>query len=197
MAQLAPLEVFNSGLHVAASCAQIPSMSDRKKPIVNLADLEFKPFNGPSPPDGNQTYDGHFAFVGPMIGADKLGYSVTLIPPKKRAFQFHNHRVNEEMFFILDGEGELRVGSETYPIKSGDFIACPPGGPETAHQIVNTSARDLKVLGISTKLSPEIVDYPESNKVGVMGTFPGPDGKPAVVRFLTRTGESLGYWDEK
>jgi uncharacterized cupin superfamily protein len=69
--------------------------------------------------------------------------------------------------------------------------------PETAHQIVNTSERELKVLGISTKLSPEIVDYPESNKIDVMGTFPGPDGKPTVVRFLTRTGESLGYWDEK
>jgi uncharacterized cupin superfamily protein len=99
------------------------------------------------------------------------------------------------MFFVLDGQGELRVGSETYPIKQGDFIACPPGGPETAHQIVNTSDAELKVLGISTKLSPEIVDYPESNKIGVMGTFPGPDGKPALVRFLTRAGESLGYWD--
>jgi uncharacterized cupin superfamily protein len=171
-------------------------MSEPKRPIVNLADLEFKPFNGPQPPDGNETYDGRFAFVGPMLGAEKLGYSVTVIPPKKRAFQFHNHRVNEEMFFVLEGDGELRVGTAKYAIRAGDFIACPAGGPETAHQIVNTSERELKVLGISTKLSPEIVDYPESNKIGVMGTFPGADGKPELVRFLTRAGESLGYWDK-
>jgi uncharacterized cupin superfamily protein len=172
-------------------------MSNTKKPIVNLEQLEFQPFNGPTPPDGHETYDARFAFVGSMIGADKLGYSITVIPSKKRAFQLHNHRVNEEMFFILEGNGELRVGDQKYPLRKGDFIACPPGGPETAHQIVNTSERDLKVLAVSTKLSPEIVDYPESNKIGVMGTFPGADGKPAVVRFLTRAGESLGYWDEK
>jgi uncharacterized cupin superfamily protein len=171
-------------------------MSEAKKPIVNLADLELKPFNGPTPPDGSATYDARFAFVGSQIGADKLGYSITVIAAKKRAFQFHNHRVNEEMFFILEGEGELRLGDKVYPIKQGDFIACPPGGPETAHQIVNTSERELKVLGISTKLSPEIVEYPESNKLAVMGTFPGADGKPAVVRFIARAGESLGYWDK-
>jgi uncharacterized cupin superfamily protein len=39
-------------------------------------------------------------------------------------------------FFVL-GLGEVRIGSETL-ITRGDFVACPPGGPETAHQIINT-----------------------------------------------------------
>ena len=44
------------------------------------------------------------------------------------------------MFFILDGEGELRFGDKRYPLRRHDIIACPPGGPEVAHQIINTGA---------------------------------------------------------
>lgn len=32
------------------------------------------------------------------------------------------------MFFILEGTGELRFGSERHPIRALDVIACPTGG---------------------------------------------------------------------
>ena len=60
------------------------------------------------------------------------------------------------MFFILEGEGKIRMGPETWPIGKGDLIACPPGGKGTAHQIINTGAAELKFLAVSTKLSPEL-----------------------------------------
>ena len=41
----------------------------------------------------------------------------------KRAFPFHSHRVNEEMFFVLEGKGEIRIGTETYPVTRGDVIS--------------------------------------------------------------------------
>jgi uncharacterized cupin superfamily protein len=100
------------------------------------------------------------------------------------------------MFFVIEGEGELLVGAERFALKRGDVIACPPGGPETAHQIRNTSASaELKYLAISTRLSPEVVDYPDSNKTGIYAEFAGPDGKPQFTRFLARTGASLDYWE--
>ncbi len=40
------------------------------------------------------------------------------------------------MFLIL--EGELRFGNERFAIRKHEVIACPPGGPEGAHQIINT-----------------------------------------------------------
>ena len=124
--------------------------------------------------------------VGVEVGAQKLGYNVTKLPPGKRAFPLHNHRINEEMFFVLEGEGEVRIGTETFPIRAGDFIACPPGGTELAHQIVNTSDKELRYLAVSTKQSPEIAEYPDSGKFGVLG-----EG----VRFLGKFDQSLGYWD--
>lgn len=172
------------------------------RPIFNIADLsEFRVVGhngqaiGTTRPD--ESYEARIGALSAKIGAQKLGYNLTVVPPGKRAFPRHSHRVNEEMFFVLDGEGELRVGDARYPLKRGDVVACPPGGPETAHQIVNTSAsEELKYLAVSTKLSPEVVDYPDSAKTGVYAEFPpGPDGKPQGMRFLTRAGASLDYWE--
>jgi uncharacterized cupin superfamily protein len=158
-----------------------------KKQIINISELEFKPFPAPMPENVKATFEGAtLGFIGPLIGAQKLGYNVVKLPPGKRAFPFHNHRVNEELFFVLEGEGEVRIGDGTFPIKAGDFMAHPPGGPETAHQIVNTSKKELKYLSVSTKLSPEIADYPDSKKFGVLAED---------FRFLGRTDQSLDYFD--
>ena len=171
------------------------------RPVFNIADLtEFREVGhngqaiGVTRPD--QRYEARLGAISTKIGAQKLGYKLTIVPPGKRAFPRHSHRVNEEMFFILEGEGELIVGAERHPVKRGDVIACPPGGPETAHQIRNTSASaELKYLAISTRLSPEVVDYPDSNKTGIYAEFIGADGKPQLTRFLTRTGATLDYWE--
>ena len=158
------------------------------KPIINISELEFGPFPAPMPESAKAKFEGAMlGWVGRKIGAQKLGYSVTVVPSGKRAFPLHNHHVNEEMFFILEGEGEVRIGDKTHPIKKGDFIAHPPGGPETAHQIVNTSENELRYLAVSTMQSPEIADYPDSKKFGVLSA----DG----FRFLGRVDQSLNYWD--
>lgn len=156
-------------------------------PILNISALEYKPFPAPMPDSVKEKYEGAtMGFVGPIVGAQKLGYNVTVLPPGKRAFPLHNHHVNEEMFFILEGSGEVRIGADRYPIKKGDFIACPPGGSELAHQIINTSFEELRYLAVSTKLSPEVAEYPDSGKFGVM---------TEKMRFLGRMSESLEYWD--
>ena len=167
-------------------------------PIVNIADVELAPrpaaFAATGP--AAQRYDARMGMIGPRVGARKLGYNITEIPPGKRAFPFHNHRVNEEMFFVLEGSGEVRIGERTYPIRAGDIIACPAGGAESAHQIVNTGAAALKYLAVSTKLSPEIAEYPDSGKFGVLAEFPpGADGQPQWFRFVGRTGGAVDYWD--
>ena len=170
------------------------------RPVFNLADLtEFREVGhkgqaiGATRPD--QSYEARLGAISTKIGAQKLGYNLTVVPPGKRAFPRHSHRVNEEMFFIIEGEGELIVGADRYAVKRGDVIACPPGGAEKAHQIVNTSSGELRYLAVSTKMSPEIAEYPDSNKFGVLAEYPGPDGKPQTFRFVSRQGLGLEYYD--
>ena len=45
--------------------------------------------------------------IGAMIGASKLGCQLHVVPPGKKAYPRHAHHVNEEMFFVLSGEGSL------------------------------------------------------------------------------------------
>jgi uncharacterized cupin superfamily protein len=170
-------------------------------PIVNIAELEFRKFGHgvsyPGAENAPEKFEAQIGDLGRRIGAQKLGYNLTVVPAGKRAFPFHNHRVNEEMFFVVEGTGEVRIGAERFPIKCGDVIACPAGGPETAHQIVNTSRADLKYLAVSTRVSPEIADYPDSGKFGVLAEFAGPDGKPQPWRFMGRGESTLNYWEDE
>ena len=172
-----------------------------KGPILNIDELEYRPWgHGHGRPDETKPGEAYQARLGDIarrIGAQKLGYNLTVLPPGKRAFPFHNHRVNEEMFFVLEGKGEIRIGAARYAIRQGDVIACPAGGPETAHQIINTAADgDLKYLAVSTRQTPEICDYPDSDKFAVYAELqPAGDGKPQQFRFVSRGGESLDYWE--
>lgn len=169
-----------------------------KKPIINLDEVELKsrPPAFTATGEAAERFDAKMGMIAPVLGAEKLGYNITCVPPGKCAYPFHNHRVNEEMFLILNGSGEIRIGNEVFPIKENDIIACPPGGEETAHQIKNTSDSDLKYLAVSTKLSPEIAHYPDSGKFGVLAEYPpNEEGKPQRFMFIGRESDSLDYWD--
>ena len=176
-------------------------MTAIKSPILNIADVHCVPTRqlAPSepPPHILERFEASIGPIAPQLGAQKLGYNLTVVPPGKQGFPFHNHRVNEEMFFIIEGSGELRMGDRRYPVRTGDVIACPPGGPEVAHQLINTSDRELKYLAVSTRLYPEICDYPDSGKFAIRAEFPsGEDGKAQTIfRYIGREAGTLDYWD--
>jgi uncharacterized cupin superfamily protein len=130
------------------------------KPVINLDELRLES-------EENGVFSGSYAAISERIGAKKLGYNLTVLPPGMRACPFHNHHENEELFFILEGSGTLRFGSQEYAVRQHDVIACPPGGREVAHQIINTGDGLLKYLAVSTQHPVEIVQYPDSDKIGV------------------------------
>lgn len=163
-----------------------------KAPIINLDQLEPKPPPFPAP----ERYGARLALIAPLIGAQKLGYNLTVIEPGKVAFPLHNHWANEELFLVLEGEGEVRIGEARFPLRKGDVIACPPGGPDTAHQIVNTSKSQMRIFAVSTKITPEVCDYPDSGKFGILAAGPtGPGGQERTLRFISRENLSLDYYE--
>jgi len=171
-----------------------------EKPILNIADARLEPRPAQYAPKGPaaERYGAKMAAVGQQLGAQRLGYNITAIEPGKRAFPLHNHRENEEMFFVLAGAGEIHIGEDRFAVKPGDIIACPPGGPETAHQIVNSGNEELRFLAVSTRISPEICDYPRTGSFGVLAQYPdarSPDAKGgAVYMFKGKPQNSEDYW---
>lgn len=136
--------------------------------------------------------------IGSLVGAKLLGYSLAVVPVGKRAYPFHCHHVNEEMFFVLEGTGTLRYGDREMPIRKGDVIGAPPGGKDTAHQIVNTGSEELRYLMVSTMIPTEVVEYPDSGKVAVyVGSAPGEDPAKRTFNHRGRLGPMLEYWDDE
>jgi uncharacterized cupin superfamily protein len=171
-----------------------------KKPILNVAEVDFVPRPPDFAPTGTaaECFEVRTAHIGQRLGAAKLGYNISAVPPGKAAYPFHSHRVNEEMFFVLQGAGELRIGEEAYAIRQGDIIACPPGGADTAHQIRNTGTEELRYLAVSTQISPEICEYPDSSKFGVYALLPpAEDGTPQYFYFMGRHDMALDYWEDE
>ena len=161
------------------------------KHILNINDLEFMDWGH------GEEFAAKFGLISRRIGSKNLGYNLTVVPPGKRAFPFHSHRVNDEMFFIIEGSGEIRIGKDTYPLQQGDVIACPPGGPETAHQIINNSDTELRYLAVSTNNSPEVAEYPDSDKYGVIIELDESEGGMPKMWRLMMKGEStqVDYWE--
>lgn len=176
-----------------------------KRPIINIDELELRGWGhggipasvaGASKP--REEYQAQLGAIGSRIGAKGLGYNLTVVQPGKKAFPFHSHHGNEEMYFIIAGRGEVRLGEARYPIRAGDVIACPAGGPETAHQVINNSDAELKYLIVSTKNSPDVADYPDSDKFGVyVDLGQTPEGRPNFQRVIGRWKHSVGYWEDE
>lgn len=162
-----------------------------EKPIMNIDELEYMDWE-----HGNR-FAARFGLMSRKLGSQGLGYNLTIVPAGKRAFPFHSHRVNDEMFFVISGSGEVRIGEQRWGIREGDVIACPPGGPETAHQIINSSESDLKYLAISTTISPEVAEYPDSDKVGVIMELDSHrDGMPDFWRLMMKSeSTNVDYWE--
>ena len=89
------------------------------------------------------------------------------IPPGKSNYHFHYHTTNEEVFYIISGNGVLETFDAKHPISVGDIIVCPVG-KNGAHKITNTSEiENLVYLDVDTNNTPDIAYYPHSNKLGI------------------------------
>jgi mannose-6-phosphate isomerase-like protein (cupin superfamily) len=55
----------------------------------------------------------------------------------------HYHIRTEEIYFITQGTGRMRIDSETRDVRAGDAIAIPPG---KRHKLWNTGNETLKLL---------------------------------------------------
>ena len=163
------------------------------KPFINVADVPLSPHPREKP---GSDFGARFGQIAAPLGATKLGCNLTVVPPGKKAWPHHVHHANDELFVILAGEGTLRFGQERWPVRAGDVIVCPTGGSERAHQLINTSGAELRYLSISTKILPEISEYPDSRKVGAYSVTTEPaEAEPRPFRLFARPAEGLDYYD--
>ena len=124
---------------------------------------------------------------GAKIGAELLGGSLYELEPGDRLWPYHTHHANEEWLIVVRGRPTLRTAEGERELEEGDVV-CFPRGKGGLHQVRNTSESSIRVLMLSSMNAPDIVEYPDSGKVGARSIA----GERIL---LSRPGPMLDYWD--
>jgi uncharacterized cupin superfamily protein len=127
------------------------------------------------------------AWVGAHIGSELIGGSMYELEPGDKLWPYHTHHANEEWMIVLRGQPTLRTHEGEQELAEGDVVAFPRG-QEGLHQVRNGTDAPIRVLMLSTLVRPDLVEYPDSGKVGARSV--------AGDRILlSRPGPILDYWD--
>jgi len=88
-------------------------MTDQQTPVINVDALSLERWKQ------GEFYQSADTSFGAMLGLKGLGVSYNEVPAGKSGCPFHNHHAEDEMFFVIEGTGEYRFGTERYPIRKG------------------------------------------------------------------------------
>jgi uncharacterized cupin superfamily protein len=153
--------------------------SPRPANVVNVDAVEETTW---APASGSGSCESHRRDLGRAAGSITTGLRHVRVPAGKLSAPPHCHAAEEELFVILDGDGDLVLipGDET-PVRAGHVIS-RPAGSRVAHAF-RAGAGGLTMLAYSTRNPADIVFYPRSNKLYFRG-----------LDVITRV-ERLDYWD--
>ena len=132
-----------------------------------------------------------FAFkdgwVGARIGAELIGGSLYEVAPGKKLWPYHVHHANEEWAIVVRGRPTLRTPEGEQELAEGDVV-CFVRGPAGAHQVINRTDEPVRVLMLSSRLLPDVIEYLDSGKIAATGA----DGKRLFRALPRRARRVLG-----
>jgi uncharacterized cupin superfamily protein len=96
-----------------------------------------------------------------QLGTQKLGARLWRLPPFS-ANTWHRHKEQEELYFVLEGTGRIRVGGETLTIPRYGAVLV---GPSPLRQVFNDTAEEVLWLIVGAPRHEEGAErgdfYPE------------------------------------
>ena len=111
----------------------VPSLSENARPADS--GCHYKPIFGEGDSDSRA-----------LIGVSRFG-ELTLDSQANCESALFNRE--EEIYYVLDGHGDLHYGPRTYAMRANDFTYLPPG---VKHSIANNSYSTARVLVMSFKI---------------------------------------------
>ncbi len=103
-------------------------------------------------------YPGHFggALSKALVdaknsGSSRLDFRISRYAPNAYV-QEHAHKVQEQIYYVLEGEGVLTVGKRKHLMRAHDYAYLPPG---VQHSFTNTGLAGLVFLVITTPADDE------------------------------------------
>ena len=79
-------------------------------------------------------------------GSKNIDYRISVYQPRGYV-EPHRHRIQEQVYHILDGEALIELDGERKLVRKDDVIFIPPG---TEHAIYNTGMTDLRFIVVTS-----------------------------------------------
>jgi len=161
---------------VAAGPLEAPAPEERRP--ANIVTLEDVPLEERRRGDVDQaTRD-----LGEAAGSVRTGLSYISVSPGGLSNPPHCHAAEEELFVVLEGDGDLLLdGAAPQPVRAGSVVA-RPAGTGIAHAF-RAGERGLVLLAFGQRVASDICFYPRSGKLSVRG-----------VKAIFRV-QRVDYWD--
>lgn len=109
--------------------------------------------------------------VARAAGAEQLGGTLYELAPGHEGIPLHIHHGMEELAVVLAGHPTLRTLNGESVLEPGDVVAFPRGR-RGAHTLANRTDEPVRYLMLSTKVMPELVEYPEQGTILVTTRAP-------------------------
>jgi mannose-6-phosphate isomerase-like protein (cupin superfamily) len=100
-----------------------------------------------------QEYPGHFggalskALVGPAnSGSKRIDFRISRYAPNAYVAE-HVHKVQEQVYYVLEGEGMLTLDDESRLMRPHDYVYVPAG---VRHSFTNTGLAGLVFIVVTT-----------------------------------------------
>ena len=163
----------------AAGPPEVSELSPRPSTIVHVPDLDAVERDG-------ATVGRRVRYAGREAGSDRTGLRHAEVFPGKLNAPPHCHSAEEEIFVVLDGDGQLLLweadGVDEHDVRAGSVVV-RTAGTGVAHAFRGGSL-GMTLLMYGTRDPREVCYYPRSGKVFFIG-----------LGLVTRVGEQLDYWD--
>jgi uncharacterized cupin superfamily protein len=138
-------------------------------------------------PEPRAGFHGSSRRVGEAIGATLIGATVYELGEGERVCPYHYHHGQEEWLYVVSGRPTLRTPEGERRLRTGDTV-CFGTGPESGHDVRGPG----RVLLLSANRWPEVVVYPDSDKLGAR---PAPWPEQTADRGNFRRADAVDYWE--
>ena len=82
-------------------------------------------------------------FGGAALGATGGEFSMQVFQPGTETGFLHTHKLHEELYFFLSGEGQFQVDGQVFPVREGSVVRVSPDGKRS---IRNNGTEPLVML---------------------------------------------------
>lgn len=118
--------------------------AERRAFIRNIAEVPWREF-----PDHHGGALSKPLVMPESAGARQLDYRISMYQPMAHV-KLHKHKVQEQVYHVLEGEGLMEIDGKRHVVRKHDFIFLPPG---VAHSIENTGLVDLVFIVVTAPVT--------------------------------------------